>query len=119
MLFIDLRLRPEKLCRFQQRFPTSQRGEILQADVAGVAEFFDHPQQEGIIGFARGGLVPPRNSGDVEVPDVVDVVAQKLGEIAAPDRHVVDVIQHIDVGASRFLDDGANRSDLRRFRTAK
>ena len=95
----------EILLGLEQGLFSGQQRHVLQTDVAIVTELVDLLEEERIVGFSALRLVPAGDRRHVEVPDVLDVEAQEVGDVAGHDAHVVDVVKHLHVGASRFLAD--------------
>lgn len=80
-------------------------GHVFQADVTGVIQFVEAPEQERKINFSRARLIPARVIGDLDVADTGELFADRGGQLALFPLGVIDVVLHPHVGLRNFVEE--------------
>jgi len=62
-------------------------------------------EEERVVDFAAARLVAAGVVGELEMPNQVEVLLDRAGEVALHDLHVVDVVLQTEVGGADLLDD--------------
>ena len=58
-----------------------------------------------VIDLARARLMATRHIGHMNMTDQVEIIADRLGQVAFANLLMVDVVQQLDVRAMHFFDD--------------
>src|SRR6185369_8741737 len=95
----------EALLEALDRIPPWPRS-VLVCDEARVSGFGDGVGDKAVVQFlCVVDLLPRRHAGDVDVTDVIEILAKIADDIAVHDLHVIDVVDDLHARRADLLAD--------------